>query len=126
MRRKLPFDAENLELVRRAMREVAMRGTGRRLFTRTETDPDAPPGAKPRRHVLDVDCAGKTGTAEIGRGATRRKNTWIIAFAPYDQPTLAVAMIVERGESGGATVAPKVHNLLAAAFGEHEEAEGRP
>ena len=29
-------------------------------------------------------------------------------------------MIVERGESGGKTVAPRVHNVLAAIFGETE------
>ena len=67
-----------------------------------------------------MSCAGKTGTAEIGRGATKRKNTWIIAFAPFENPTVALAMIVERGESGGKTVAPRVHNVLASIFGETE------
>ena len=66
---------------------------------------------------LKVSCAGKTGTAQVGGGV---KNTWIIAFAPYDSPTVAIAMVVERGESGGKTVAPRVHAVLAAAFGEAE------
>ena len=70
--------------------------------------------------INGVEVAGKTGTAEIGRGATKRKNTWIIAFAPFENPTVALAMIVERGESGGKTVAPRVHNVLAAIFGETE------
>ena len=67
-----------------------------------------------------MTCAGKTGTAEIGRGETRRKNTWVIAFAPYEQPTVAIAMIVERGESGGKTVAPRVNAVLAKIFGRTE------
>ena len=62
--------------------------------------------------------AAKTGTAEVGTGETRRKNTWVIAFAPYENPTMAVALIVEKGESGGLTAAPKVHEVLASRFGE--------
>ena len=37
--------------------------------------------------------AGKTGTAEIGKGEMRRKNTWVIAFAPFEKPTVAIAMV---------------------------------
>jgi hypothetical protein len=33
---------------------------------------------------------------------------------------MAVAMIVERGDSGGKTVAPKIHNIFASVFGEDE------
>ena len=69
-------------------------------------------------HPLGVSCAGKTGTAEVGVGAGRRKNTWIIAFAPFEEPTVAMAMVIENGESGGLTTAPKVHNVLASVFGE--------
>ena len=66
---------------------------------------------------LTVPCAGKTGTAQIGNGM---KDTWVIAFAPYDNPTIAIALVVERGESGGKTAAPRVHNILASIFGEKE------
>ena len=72
-----------------------------------------------------MDGAGKTGTAEIGRGETKRKNTWVIAFAPYENPTVALAIIVERGESGGSTVAPRVHSVLASIFGETETTSAR-
>jgi cell division protein FtsI/penicillin-binding protein 2 len=51
-------------------------------------------------------------------GGVRRKNTWVTAFAPFAQPTVAVAIIVENGESGGLTVAPMVHDVLASIFGE--------
>lgn len=123
--RRLPFRDEDIALVRLGMKDVVDVGTGRRVAVRTgETA-----GRRRSRHRLNVDCAAKTGTAEIGRGATRRKNTWVIAFAPYERPTVAVALIVERGESGGKTVAPRVHNVLAAVFGETEvapaAAEGR-
>ena len=63
-----------------------------------------------------VAVAGKTGTAEVGLGATRRKNTWFIAYAPARLPTVALALVVEDGESGGATAAPRVANILREIF----------
>lgn len=121
--KKLPYNREYIELVRDGMRDVVESGTGRRILTRWE---DVADGAlKKRRFNLNVTCAGKTGTAEIGRGDTKRKNTWIIAFAPFEKPTAAIAMIVERGESGGSTVAPRVHAVLAHMFGETEISAAR-
>lgn len=118
----LPFRAADLETVREGMRMVVEgRGTGRR-------------GAE----GVDAWVIGKTGTAEVGRGERRRKNTWFIAYAEtcgHDEdgaPTrlaaparrLAVAMVVENGESGGGTTAPKVAAVLRHAFGERKEASG--
>jgi penicillin-binding protein 2 len=97
----LKFSAKDLQVVRDGMRMVVDGGTGRR-------------GGE----GVAVEVSGKTGTAEIGRGATRRKNAWFVAYAPSRSPTVAVAMIVENGESGGGTSAPRVRNVLAAIFGE--------
>ena len=66
---------------------------------------------------LSVPVSGKTGTAEVGRGATRRKNTWFIAYAPSEDPTVAVALVIEDGESGGGTAAPRVNAILRHVFG---------
>ena len=101
--RTLKCRAEDIELVRLGMRDVieGAKGTGKAIGG------------------LAVSCAGKTGTAQIGGG---EKDTWIIAFAPYEQPTVAIAMVVERGDSGGKTVAPKVHAILASIFGERNGA----
>ena len=120
--RTIPFSEESIDLVRHGMKDVVDTGTGRSILVRAETS--ARTGRR-TRYRLNVDCAGKTGTAEIGRGATKRKNTWIIAFAPFENPTVAIAMIVERGESGGKTVAPRVHNVLAGIFGESVVQSGR-
>ena len=120
--RTIPYSKESMELVRNGMKDVVETGTGRNILVRAETSPRT---GRRMRYRLNVDCAGKTGTAEIGRGATRRKNTWIIAFAPFENPTVAIAMIVERGESGGKTVAPRVHNVLAGIFGESLIQSGR-
>ena len=99
--RRLTCRPEDIETVRRGMRDVVegVRGTGKALGG------------------LAVPCAGKTGTAQIGNDM---KDTWVIAFAPYDNPTVAIALVVERGESGGKTAAPRVRNILASIFGEKE------
>jgi len=107
--RTVGYSKAAFELVRMGMKDVADKGTGIRIRTRQDGS---------RWYPLKVSCAGKTGTAEVGVGASRRKNTWIIAFAPFENPTVAVAMVIENGESGGLTTAPKVHNVLASVFGE--------
>lgn len=51
--------------------------------------------------------AAKTGTSTVARvvnGVTKKHdNGLIIAFAPYDDPQIAVAVVVEGAESGGST-----------------------
>ena len=102
----LPFDEAKLAVLRESMRLVVTgdegsRGTGWR-----------------GGDGVAVSVAGKTGTAEIGVGERRRKNAWFIAYAPAESPTVAVAMVVENGDSGGGTAAPRVCAVLKAIFGE--------
>ena len=114
-REKLAFSRTSLAAVRRGMYEVVngvdeyghLDGSGRLAGEN-----------------LAVRICGKTGTAEVGVGATRRKNTWFIAYAPAVNPTVAVALVVENGASGGSTAAPRVRNVLAAIFGEAEGGGG--
>ena len=101
----LPFPESHLEVVREGMRMVVagdghVRGTGWRAGD-----------------GLEVPVSGKTGTAEVGIGANRRKNAWFVAYAPSDAPVAAVAFVVENGESGSGTAAPKVREILKAIFG---------
>ena len=107
--RRIACRAEDMETIRAGMRDVVESGTGRRIRTRY--------GEDRTRYNLKVTCAGKTGTAERGHG---RKDTWIMAFAPYENPVIALAMVVERGESGGKTTAPLANRVLAHIFGEEE------
>ena len=102
--RRLPFREADLRVVREGMRMVvagdgAVRGTGWR-------------GGE----GVPVAVAGKTGTAEVGVGSRRRKNAWFVAYAPADAPRVALALVVENGESGGATAAPKAAAVLRAFF----------
>ena len=105
VRRPLPFPEAALKTVREGLRMVVAgdgeeRGSGWRCG-----------------EGLSVPVSGKTGTAEVGRGATRRKNTWFIAYAPSEDPTVAVALVIEDGESGGGTAAPRVNAILRHIFG---------
>ena len=111
-RTPLPFAPEHLGVVRDGMRMVVngdgrVRGTGWR-----------------GGDGVAVSVSGKTGTAEVGRGASRRKNTWFIAYAPSEKPSVAVALVIENGESGGGTAAPCVAAILKCIFGA-KPAEGR-
>lgn len=62
--------------------------------------------------------AGKTGTAEYGTGGAA--HAWFTAFAPAEDPQIAVAVIVESatddwsGETGGVVAAPIARAMLEA------------
>ena len=58
--------------------------------------------------------AGKTGTAEVGKG--QPTNAWFIAFAPAENPTVAVAIMIEGGGVGGRVAAPAAKPVLEAAL----------
>lgn len=57
---------------------------------------------------LDIEIAGKTGSAQTG--VEGEAHAWFAGFAPYDDPEIAVVVFVEKGGSGGYTsdVAKKI------------------
>lgn len=61
-----------------------------------------------------VTVAGKTGTAEVG---SRPSDAWFIAFAPAQNPRVAVAVLIPNGGVGGEVAAPIAREVLAAALG---------
>ena len=61
--------------------------------------------------------AGKTGTAQVSHHVVRgaeaervsyfnRDHAWFAGFAPYDDPEIAVVVLVEHGGGGGQNAAP--------------------
>lgn len=101
LRRHLPVSPVNLEVVRTAMVNAveSTQGSGHLLDSIQITD--AVTG-----QLRGVGLAAKTGTAEIGRGEKKTKDTWMISYGPLPQATYAFACVVEHGESGSRTVAP--------------------
>lgn len=77
-------------------------------------------------HDLQYHIAGKTGTAQVVGYAQgikydasqvakrRRDHALFIAFAPVEDPQIAVAIIVENGEHGASTAAPIARKLFDA------------
>ena len=66
--------------------------------------------------IPGVRVAGKTGTAETGRPGAN--DTWFIAFAPVDNPRVAVAVALsDQAGTGGATAAPVARAIMEAVLG---------
>jgi penicillin-binding protein 2 len=89
---------------------------------------NAPNGTGKKAALRDVTVAGKTGTAQVVTlGKERKKpqqmpwnerdHAWFIAYAPFEEPEIAVATLVEHADGGGGAVAaPIAHTVLEAYF----------
>jgi len=89
-----------------------------------------PHGTGGRCRIPGVRVAGKTGTAQVirmkddeekspdgGKPYKHRDHALFVAYAPADDPEIAVAVVVEHGEHGGSAAAPVAREILAAYFG---------
>ena len=61
---------------------------------------------------FNVEVAGKTGTAQVGS----KTNGWFAGFAPYDNPEIAIVVVVENVTHGGYT-AEVARDIFAEYFG---------
>jgi penicillin-binding protein 2 len=83
-----------------------------------------PGGTGSMARLYDMRVAGKTGTSQVvklrdsNRGTPYqfRDHALFVAFAPYDKPEIAVAVVVEHGEHGGSAAAPIAGRMLRAYF----------
>lgn len=84
--------------------------------------------------ATNLKIAGKTGTAQVSRLIKRTKNVesiaykhrdhaWFAGFAPYDDPQIAVVVIVEHGGFGASAAAPVARELFKA-YLEKDTVEG--
>lgn len=65
------------------------------------------PGGTARRAAIpNYKIAAKTGTTQTTDMGRQSNNSWMISFAPFDEPKYAIAMIVQNGGSGGAVCGP--------------------
>ena len=64
---------------------------------------------------MDVRVAGKTGSAETGRGTT---HAWFACYAPAEAPEIALAVFVEDGGDGSVAAAPIARQVLDVYFNE--------
>lgn len=61
---------------------------------------------------FEIEVGGKTGSAQTGNGT----NGWFVGFAPFDDPEIAVVVLVENGGHGGYT-AEVAKKIIAEYFG---------
>lgn len=81
-----------LNIVREGMRQTVTGGTSQNLKD------------------LPVAVAGKTGTAEFG--GEGKTHGWFVSFAPYENPEIAMAVLVEGGGEGHSTAVPITKDVL--------------
>ncbi len=83
-----------------------------------------PGGTGAQSRLYDVKVAGKTGTSQVvkmrdskqGTPYQYRDHALFVAFAPFDKPEVAVAVVIEHGEHGGSAAAPIAGRILRAYF----------
>lgn len=85
---KLPLSPEVMQTVREGMWQTVNTETGSARSLRS----------------LPFVSAGKTGTAQFG--TEEKTHAWYIGYAPYDNPEIVVAVIVEGGGEGNAISVP--------------------
>ncbi|MDD2732512.1 MAG: penicillin-binding protein 2 [Desulfuromonadaceae bacterium] len=83
-----------------------------------------PGGTGAIARLYDVKVAGKTGSSQVvkmrdGKNNSKyqyRDHALFVAFAPFEKPEIAVAVVVEHGEHGGSAAAPIAGRILRAYF----------
>jgi penicillin-binding protein 2 len=83
----LQISERTWQIVREGMRRVVME----------------PGGTGASARIPGIVVAGKTGTAENPHG---KSHSWFIGFAPFDNPKIAICVLVENVGYGGSFAAP--------------------
>src|SRR5690606_8902857 len=98
---KLGMSQEALDIVKEGMRLVidGPAGTARANGDGTTKWPKLNPTAQLEDGTLEkINVAGKTGTAEFGvpdNIGAADSHAWFTAYAPIEEPEIAVAVIIE-------------------------------
>lgn len=86
------ISAENISIVQQGMREAVLYGSGRILAD------------------LPVSSAAKTGTAQFFNN--QKTHAWFECYAPYEDPEIALVVLVEGGGGGYEVASPIAHEIL--------------
>lgn len=97
----LNVDPENLKAILKGMKGVTSESGGTAYATFAD---------------FDIEVGGKTGSAQIGADGKEGAHAWFVGFAPYDDPEIAVVVLVEKGGTGGYT-AVVAKEIMAEYFG---------
>ena len=81
-------DNNKLEIVREGLRDAVIEGTVYFL------------------NDLPIKVAGKTGTAQVYSNLNKKTNAWFTGFAPYEDPQIAIAIVIEGAGEGSTAAVP--------------------
>lgn len=94
------FSKDNIKIIKEGMRQTVTAGSARSL------------------NNLSFKVAGKTGTAQFANN--QKTHAWFVAFAPFDDPQIALAVLVDGGGEGSSTAVPIARDYLKEFFGVRE------
>jgi len=80
--------SENVRAAQIGMRQAVTGGTARALS------------------FLPIDIAGKTGTSQFDGSDLSRTHAWFSSYAPYDNPQIALTILIEAGGEGSGAAVP--------------------
>lgn len=101
---KVTFKQENLNAILAGMKGVTTEsgGTAYSIFKN-----------------FNIDVGGKTGSAQTGKTDANGKkitNAWFVGFAPFDEPEIAIVVMIENGQHGSNAAVP-ARDIIAEYFG---------
>jgi penicillin-binding protein 2 len=89
---------ETINIIQQGLRSAVTYGTAKSLST------------------LEVDIAGKTGTAQFN--SAKPPHAWFTGFAPYKDPEIVITVLVEEGEGGDISATPIAKKIFERYFNE--------
>lgn len=118
---RVPVSKTNLEIVRDGLVGVVNEGGG----------------TGGRCRLADIVVGGKTGTAQVikmGQARVKSENlpykyrdhAWFVAFAPAENPEIAIAVLIEHGGHGGSVAGPVVRAVFQEYFSRKAGAAVQP
>jgi peptidoglycan glycosyltransferase len=116
-----PFiSAESAERLRQLMKSVVVSGTAAAAFSKFGVTAGGKTGTADRPVTFPVlDRAGRQLFDIEGKPVYTRQDwvdSWFIGFAPADNPSIAYAVVVENGGTGGEVAAPIAAALIRKAM----------
>ncbi len=92
------ISSANMQIVREGMRQTVIDGSGRSLNDLQD------------KNGNPIEASGKTGTAQFG--SEDKTHSWFTTYAPYDNPSIALVVLVEGGGEGNESALPAAKEIL--------------
>ncbi|MDD5043336.1 MAG: penicillin-binding protein 2 [Patescibacteria group bacterium] len=92
---------QNIDIIRSGLRQAVVSGSAKGLLD------------------LPITSAGKTGTAQWH--SKKQPHSWFVGFAPYNNPKVAIVVLIEEGGEGSGVALAVAHDILGWYFGNKEK-----